>query len=576
MVRPRAASLAACITTLTLAACAPALAAVPRPDPVLEALLGELDRDRAGLQLEGYERPYYVALVVLQTEEHDLGAKLGALAVDQRKKSRQATADVRVGSYALDSSADPEQDWVEEGLIEPSSAVPLDDGPLAALRHTLWLVTDFRYKQALASYLKVKGQGVHRLDDREDGPSFSAAPPTEHLDPLTSLSWDDARWRRVARTLSARLARDPILFDSEVRIEASLQTRWLVNTEGARIRTVRPMFAIHATGWTRADDGMAIDHSFDLYAPSEAGLPSEADLTRAIDQLLETLRALRVAPILEPYTGPAIVDATATGVLFHEILGHRLEGHRQGADGDGQTFSRYLGQPILPDFLSLFDDPTLATLAGQPLNGAYRIDDEGVRAERVTLIDRGVLKSFLNPRRPGPGATRSNGHGRAAGLQRPVARQGNLLLVAHRATPEADLKGLLIQEARRQNKHFGLIIRDLAGGQTNTSSFGYQAFKGEARTVYKVDVDTGHETLVRGVDLVGTPLATLGKILAVGDRPGVFNGFCGAESGFVPVSAIAPATLFSEVELQRSARPRSRPPVLPNPLAPARPSEARP
>jgi len=538
----------------------------PPSDPVLDALQAELGRalGKPGLVLPGYEAPYFVSLVVTQTERHELSAKHGALFVDSSQRQRAATADVRVGSYLADSSDDPDWEWVDEGVYEPSTAVAIDDLP-ASLRHTLWLVTDFRYKQALASYLKLKGQGVHSLDAPDKGPSFSPTPAVDSLAPLLSLAFDQAAWRDTLRSLSERLAHAPQLFDTELRFEATLETRWLVSSEGTRLRTTHPMFALHATAWTRAEDGMVLDHSYEAYAPTEAALPARAALERAIDQLTATLVALRSAPLLEPYTGPAILDPIATGVLFHEILGHRLEGHRDD-DSEGQTFSRHLGQPILPAFLSLIDDPTLAALGPTPLNGAYRFDDEGVAAERVLLVDHGVLRSFLNARRPGPGAQHSNGHGRAQGTQRPVARQGNLLVIAHEPRTYGELKARLLAEVRRLGKPFGLILRDLSGGQTNTSSSGYQAFKGEARTVYKVDAVTGIETLVRGVDLVGTPLTTISKILGAGDSPAVFNGYCGAASGLVPVSAVAPATLFAEIELQRSARPRTRAPILPSPL----------
>jgi len=542
--------------------------AAPAPrsdDPVLEALGGELERARS-LSLPGYDKPYFVGLSVLETERIELSAKLGTLFADERERERQAAVDVRVGSYDLDNSADPEQDFLEEGVFEPTNTVPLDDASPTALRHTLWLLADLRYKQALASYLRVKGQGVYRVDDPERRPSFSPAEPVVALAPRVAPTFDRARWEPLVRELSARLAADPEVFDSAVSVELTLETRWLVTSEGTRLRAVRPTYAVHATGWTRAPDGMLLDHSLDLYAPTEAQLPSDADLRAEVSRLAALLAALRAAPVLEPYTGPAILEGAASGVFFHEVLGHRLEGHRAGDEEDGQTFAKYLGQPILPTFLSVVDDPTRATLDGTSLNGHYAFDEEGVAAQKTVLVKDGVLQSFLNARQPGPGATRSNGHGRAQGTRRPVARQANLLVEASRSVPADALKSQLLAEVKRQGRPFGLIVRDLAGGSTNTSSYGYQAFKGEARTVYKVDVDSGRETLVRGVDLVGTPLATLGKIIAASDHVGVFNGYCGAESGLVPVSVAAPSILFSEVELQRSSRPKNRGPILPSPL----------
>ena len=552
------------VLVVALSACA-AHAGPPAPDPVLDALQVELTRAQK-LALPSYDRPYFVSLAVHETERWELSAKLGTLLANASDLKREAAVDIRVGSYALDNSADPEQDFVEDGIFEPSSAVTLEDTNPAALRHTLWLLADLRYKQALASYLRVKGQGVYRIDDPERRPSFSPAAVVTALAPRVALAPDRARWEKLVRGLSKTLSADPEIFDSEVSLEFTVETRWLATSEGTRLRTVRPRFALHATGWTRAPDGMLLDHSLDLYAPTEAQLPDDATLYKEVTRLATLLGELRRAPVLEPYTGPAILEGTASGVFFHEVLGHRLEGHRAGDDEDGQTFAKYLGQPVLPPFLSLVDDPTQASAEGEPLNGFYTYDDEGVAAQRTLLVDKGTLTSFLNARQPGPGATRSNGHGRAQGTRRPVARQANLIVQTSAGMPAAELKAKLLAEVRRQGRPFGLIVRDLAGGSTNTSSYGYQAFKGEARTVYKVDADTGRETLVRGVDLVGTPLVTLGKIVATSDVMGVFNGYCGAESGMVPVSVVAPSILFSDVELQRSSRPRSRGPILPSPI----------
>jgi TldD protein len=331
------------------------------------------------------------------------------------------------------------------------------------------------------------------------------------------------------------------------------------------VRTIRPFVQIHVLARTRADDGMLLEHSVDHYAPSEAELPDDAQLVAQTATMLAELEALRTAPELGPYTGPALLAPRAAGVFFHEVLGHRLEAHRQDSEDEGQTFADHLGKPVVPSFLSVIDDPSRTHVGAIPLNGAYAIDDEGVISEPTTLVDRGVLRGFLMGRRPAPGFDRSNGHGRAAGVMRPTARMGNLIVHAHRTVSDAALFKRLLVEIRRQGKPFGLWIRDLAGGQTNTSSFGYQAFKGEARMVYKVDAKTGDKTLVRGVDLVGTPLATLAKITAAGSSVGVFNGYCGAESGMVRVSTVAPALVFSEVELQRTPRARGQKPLLPAP-----------
>jgi predicted Zn-dependent protease len=442
----------------------------------------------------------------------------------------------------------------------PDTLMSLDDAP-AAIAHGLWLMTDLAYKQAVASHLKVKGDMVFRTEKRER-PSFSPAPAVHVLQDRTTLELDGLRWAEEIRSLGRLLGSMVRIEDHAIHIDASRITRWLVNSEGSRLRTEKILYAISVLAYSRAADGALLSHSFDAFASTEASLPTSDALLEATARMATDLVAVADAPALEPCTVPAILESKAAGVFFHEVLGHRLEGHRQDRDDEGQTFSDHLGRTILPTFLSVVDDPTLAELSGTSLNGSYAFDDEGVAAQRVTLVEAGRLKGFLMARRPVKGFPGSNGHGRAQGTQKPVARMANLRVDTTQSVSAAELKALLLAEVRRQGRPFGIIVRDLAGGTTNTSSFGYQAFKGEARVVVRVDARTGEETLVRGVDLVGTPLTSLGQIMAVGDTREVFNGYCGAESGMVPVSSVAPAILIRSLELQRSTTERSRAPVL--------------
>jgi TldD protein len=283
--------------------------------------------------------------------------------------------------------------------------------------------------------------------------------------------------------------------------------------------------------------------------------------------------ALRGAPAIDPYTGPAILEPAAAGVLLHEAVGHRLEGERQDEDGEGKTFRGQVGKQVLPPFITIADDPTLRQLKGEELNGFYLYDEEGVAAQRATLVENGVLRSYILSRHPVKGFLHSNGHGRSQGTRKPVARMANLIVESRKQMGDAELKKMLIAEAKRQGKPYGLIIRDITGGNTNTSTFGYQAFKGMPRMVYRVDVRDGKETLVRGVEIVGTPLSSINRIMATGKGYGVFNGFCGAESGNVPVSTVAPSTLLQEIELQRAMEGKDRPPILESPAGSLRKAE---
>jgi predicted Zn-dependent protease len=271
------------------------------------------------------------------------------------------------------------------------------------------------------------------------------------------------------------------------------------------------------------------------------------------------------APEAEPFVGPAIFSGRAAGVFFHEIFGHRIEGHRQKDESEGQTFTKSVGTKVLPDFLTVVFDPTRRQVGGIDLNGWYDYDDEGVKGQKITAVDKGVLKTFLMSRSPIKGFAQSNGHGRRQPGLEVVSRQSNLIVESANAVPEARLRQMLIDEVKRQNKPYGLFFRDITGGYTTTGRGGLQAFKVMPVIVYRVYADGRPDELVRGADIVGTPLSSFSKILATGNKAEVFNGYCGAESGSVPVSAVAPSILVSEIEIEKKAKSNDRPPILPPP-----------
>lgn len=548
------------------------VAAAPAPDArvkLLDAMQTELTRNQQQLKLNSHEPPYFMSYQLKDYDSYNIAARYGALFVDDGFHERKLYVDARVGSYEFDNSVPEDFEFTlstKGTSYLARKEAPIDDSP-TALRTALWLVTDERYKSALVQYLKKKGENVYAVEDPKQPPSFSKEKPAVHVQPPVPYSVNRERWTKLAREVSARFNAHPELFDSEVRYTADKVTRLFVSTEGSRIITEETIYGLHVSAVTRAPDGQLLDDSRDFYAPTEAGLPSDDKVAEAAQKVIEELLALRQAPAIDPYTGPAILAPEASGVLFHEAVGHRLEGDRQDDDREGKTFRGQEGKQVLPAFLSIYDDPSLRTLNGEPLNGYYLFDEEGVAGQRATLVDKGVLKSYLLSRRPLAGFLQSNGHGRSQGTRKPVARMANLLVESTRQVTDEELKKLLIAEAKRQGKPYGLIIRDITGGNTNTSSYGYQAFKGVPRMVYRVDVRDGKETLVRGVEIVGTPLSAVNRIMATGKRAGVFNGFCGAESGMVPVSTVAPSMLLQELELQRAVEGKDRPPILTSPAA---------
>ena len=535
----------------------------------LVAMAEELGRAHKSLQLRGHEAPYFISYAVRGVDTQEVAAKYGAVFLDRRRRDKRLQVDVRVGSYQLDNTGSQELfefDGADSGYSAGREA-PLDDDP-SALRNALWLLTDETYKKSLSAFLKKKGKQVYRPDEPDTPPSFSREEPKVAVDPPLVCPFDRAAWERELRAQTQRLAEHPELFDSQMRVSVDHEEREFASTEGTRLVTERAIYALHVQAWARAPDGMLLENSRDFYGAREAELPRASELSARIDAMVEELLALQKAPVLDPYTGPALLEPEAAGVLFHEAVGHRLEGERQNDDKDGHTFKGQVGKPILPLFLSIIDDPTLRAAGPVSLNGYYRFDDQGVPGQRVTLVDKGVLKSFLMSRAPVQGVPPlSNGHGRSAPGRDPVARMSNLVIESSKSMPWPELKEALIAEAKRQEKPFGLIIRDVTGGNTDTSGYAYQAFKGQPRLVYKVDATTGAETLVRGVEIVGTPLLSINKIIATGEERRVFNGYCGAESGYVPVSTYAPTVLVGEIELQRTRKDTGRTPVLPSPWA---------
>jgi TldD protein len=550
----------------------------------LEAMRAELARSMERLRLKGYEPPYFASYQVIDVARHEVAGRYGAIFDDLSRRDRNLFVDLRVGSYDFDSSGPDESTIVigGGGGDGPTWYAPKDaplDGDATALRNALWLATDEKYKEALAAYFRKKSKAVYRQDEPDRAPSFSREEPQRHVDPLRPFPFERERWKGVVKEVTAIFRDHPEIFDSNVKVTAEKRIRWFTSSEGAALVTERTIYGVHLSAVARAPDGQLLEDGRDWYAPGEDGLPTREALRAAADVVVKELLALRQAPAIDPYTGPAILEPEATGVLFHEAVGHRLEGERLDDDQEGRTYKGQVGQIILPGFLTIVDDPTVAVANGLALNGTYAFDEQGVPGQRTVLVRDGRLESYLLSRKPVKPFERSNGHGRSAGPRGPIARMSNLFVESRKRVSSEELKKMLMTEARRQGKPYGLVIRDITGGNTNTMSWGYQAFKGTPRLVYRVDAKTGKEELVRGVELVGTPLTSVNKVLATGEGVKAFNGYCGAESGYVPVATIAPSALVAELELQRVPRASERSPILPapwseRPAAPASPPAA--
>jgi len=505
-------------------------------------------------------KPYFLSYSVADAESVVLTAQYGALVNSSSSHARTADVQIRLGSPALDNT---HGDHRTSALT--TMPLPLTDDR-DAIERTLWFATNRGYGKALDALEKVKTEQQVRAKEEDTSADFSAQKPvSDVLTAASELEVNRAAWEDRLRAITAVFrSHQNILYDMAV-LQASHETDYFVSSEGSRVATPNQVARLIVLARTRAVDGMDLFRAETFESDAAGNLPDQATVLAKTEAMAKNLDDLRTAPITEPYDGPAILSGRAAAVFFHEVLGHRLEGQRQRGDEEGQTFTKLVNKPILPTFLSVVDDPTLAQFNGQALSGHYLVDDEGQPAQRVDLVDNGVLKDFLMSREPIASFAESNGHGRAETGKMPTGRQGNLIVSSTKTVSDDKLREMLKDEAKKQGKAYGLYFEDISSGFAVTTRRSPQAFQVIPLVVYRVYVDGRPDELVRGVSIVGTPLAALGSIVATDDHQEIFNGECGAESGTIPVSAVAPAMLVSKIETQRQAQGTARPPLVPPP-----------
>jgi len=536
-------------------------------DPVLATMRQEMERSLENLKKTPIP-PYFLSYQLTDNHAIHIHGAFGALLNSNEEQTRLLDTDLRVGDYALDNTHSIRggdysfPDWGEQlGRRQ----LPLDDNR-DALRMALWYETDQRYKHAIERLGAIKANVQVKADPEDHSPDFSRESKERYAEAEAQLSFDRKAWEDRIRKYSAPFAEHKEIIEGSAYVVAEVETRRYVNSDGSVIRTSSPFYRLIISASSKAEDGMELPLHQTYMSFEPEGLPDDATVLKDVGQMVKNLLALRQAPLAEPYTGPAILSGRASAVFFHEIFGHRIEGHRQKNEEEAQTFKKKVNQAILPDFLSVYSDPTQRRAGKTELVGYYLYDDEGVKARRVVVVDKGVLRNFLMSRTPIEGFDHSNGHGRRQQGYRVVARQSNLLVEASTHVRRAELKQRLIEQIKAANKPYGLLFDDIEGGFTFTQRFLPNAFNVRPTMVYRV-YPNGREELVRGVDLIGTPLIAFSKILAADDEVSVFNGVCGAESGWVPVSATAPGLLISQIEVQRKEKSQERLPILPPPSA---------
>jgi TldD protein len=564
------------ISSFLIAALAASVEAMPRtpapgkepqspqaaPSPLLAEMTAELNRNMPILS-KATPPAYFINYTLTQARRATVTGSNGALLDSSENLQRYLEVQVRVGDYNLD---DTHKTGGAQAGIQPGATVaPLEDDP-AVLRRAIWLETDRQYRAAAEELVRIQtNKEVEAQSSESTAPDFSHEKPQMSYAPEANYQLDRKPWEQKVRDYTAYFRQSDAVINSIVTFTAQADNQYQVSSEGTQLQfgVVRFRLELYITG--KAPDGMDLNRYYNFDWVDAKDQPTKEAVFAAEKTMTAELEGLVKAPIVEPFAGPALLTGRAAAVFFHEVFGHRDEGFRQKDVNEGQTFAHKVGEPIMPDFISIVDDPTMKRLNKDVLLGTYPFDDEGVPSQRVLLVDKGVLKDFEMSRQPLKEFPVSNGHGRRQLGAQPVSRQGNLIVESSRKVSNAELRRMFIEEIKRQGKTFGLMFDDIAGGFTFTGRAQPQAFQVEPLVVFKVYADGRPDEMVRGVNIVGTPLLSLTKIMATGDTTEVFNGYCGAESGSIPVAAAAPSMLVSELEVSKKESSTDRPPTLPKP-----------
>ncbi len=571
-------------------------------DKTLAALHDELERSKNRLVLPGQQHSYFIEYRLLDLDERVISAEFGALLSSSTTRNRFMSVNVRVGNYKLDSSNFLSSEGFR-GFLASTGTVGIDRD-YDSLRQDLWLATDQAYKEALDSFSN-KQAALRALASAPTVDDFSQEPAVVMVEPRVEPDWTSRNWESEARTASAVLKNYPELYNSRVTYHLIYATSYLVTTEGAQIRTSRSLAAIEASLGTQADDGMPLHNFLAVYVNRPAQLPAAEAVRQQLDSKGKELAALRMAPTVRDYDGPMLFEARAAGSLLAQVLAPSVSGARppvsvntrfeqmmQALGGRSEWMGR-IGQRVLPLTVDLTDDPTVQQFEGHDLIASYQIDQDGVRGQKVALVQNGLLKELLMSRRPGPDLDRSNGHGRSTFLAMPRPMLSNLFFNASSGESAADLRRKFLEACKQNGQQFGLLVREMDNPVIASSSqeelsdslatLASGAPNGDRTPllVYRVNVSDGREELVRGALISQLTVRNLRALLGIGNDSTVFYyaqsqdaetagtalGAFGSANGGVPSDVIAPSLLFEEVEVRGPhGEPRRTPLVPPPPL----------
>jgi TldD protein len=537
-------------------------------DPVLDVMAKELRRSMEGFDVPGSPRPYFIAYALRRVHALRLRAAYGSLLRAREDVRAGIYCEVRVGDHRFDNVMDAGLDTRAEERESADWVDAPDDLDPGALQVALWKLGQLKFDEALEDYFDHKKAMVSEyLRDEVD--ALTREPPLSHREVLHDAPLPRAQWEAMLREASRAFLRHPEVHDPAIALTVERVQRWLATSEGTRVVTEDLYCCVDVGGWVLTEDGVYTEAGRQRYVRSVDQLPDAEGLGAMVEAVLAEMAAMCEADTPGAFIGPALLAGQAASTLFHEALGHRLEGDRLVARGETRTFAHKLGKRILPPGIDVYDDPAALLPDGQLSWGGYRVDDQGVPAQRAMLVEDGVLRGFLHGRTPTRHSKRSNGHGRHDGLAPPMSRMAHLVVEGRgvEAKTWEALEHELVELARRQGRREAMVIVRVHGGETSTQAYDFQVFKGEPSEVWVIDVETGERRRVRDVELIGTPLAALNRVVAFGGGPGVDEGYCYAESGSIPVSGVAPALLLSEIEMQQRSSTGYHEPLLPPPFA---------
>lgn len=531
-------------------------------DSLLNIITKELKREYETIKAEKPQL-YYIDYRVDDLSSYMISTSFGSLTNNNVKNGRILTTTVRVGSYEYDNS------HIAEGMYEsPFQVFPArlpEETQSPAIEQAIWQATQIAYRYAVdnltqvSSSVKVKKEESKVADfSKEKAVSYYEAPQNKELK-------DKEKWIERLKAYSGLFVKNQSIISADAGLSYVINRKYLVSTEGTSIVQNESYAQIHIIASAKAEDGQLIPLYKSYYAFTPENLPSDEQVMRDLEDMKNMLTQLQKAPLAEPYTGPAILSPSASAVFFHEIFGHRIEGHRMKSNSDSQTFKTKVGDRLLPKYMNIVCDPTVVRLYNQDMFGYYKYDDQGVAARKVQVIENGILRNFIMSRTPIEGFENSNGHGRSQAGLKPVARQSNLIVETSKPISNKELRKKLITECKKQNKAYGYFFDQVTGGFTLTSRYTPNVFNVEPTVVYRIYVDGRPDELVRGVDFIGTPLAIFSEVEATGDSTGIFTGYCGAESGSIPVTAVAPELYIKKIETQKKPENFITSPILSRP-----------